>query len=129
MRDEMAGLPQTRVRRRPAASSWGANTSYAGAVRALPTRLATAIGVDLGDLVVFGLLPITLAVVEPLVFHAPSNTGALLAIAAIAGAAGVTAGRRRYSPMQVAWYIAVAIVALFIWELLTVAVVIELGIR
>ena len=98
-------------------------------MRALPTRVATAIGVDPGDLLVFGLLPITLAVVEPLVFHAPSNPAALLAIAAIVGAAGVTAGRRRYSPMQAAWYVAVAIVALFIWEFLMVAVVIELGIR
>ena len=80
-----------------------------------PARMAATLGVETGDLLVFGIVPVITAVAGALAGRPLSYVfGAVGAVAAV-GSAGVVAGRRGYPAWQCAWYILVAAVAFIVW--------------
>lgn len=79
-------------------------------------HLLAGLGIEPGDFLAFGVVPIGCAVLLPLLTH-HSVAGGLLAVTLCAGTAANVAGRRSYSIWQSAWYTFVAIVSMFFWAI------------
>lgn len=98
-----------------------ARTPYHGRHMTVSSRksldqLLAGLGIEPGDFLAFGVVPIGGAVVLPLLSH-HSVAGGLVALTLCAGTAANVAGRRSYSIWQSAWYTFVAIVSMFFWAI------------
>jgi hypothetical protein len=80
------------------------------------SHLFDGLGIEAGDALAFGAVPIGCAVLVPLLAH-ESVAGGLVALTLCAGTAANVAGRRGYSIWQSAWYTLVAVVALVFWAI------------
>jgi hypothetical protein len=83
--------------------------------RMSPTRIAQTIGVETGEALVFGIIPIGTVLAGRVIGRPLSYAIGVLGAVAAVGTAGVVAGRRGYPGWQCAWYILVAVVAFIFW--------------
>jgi hypothetical protein len=79
-------------------------------------RLLAGLGIEPGDFLVFGVVPIGCGILLPLLAH-DSVVAGFVALMLCAGTAANVAGRRSYSVWQSAWYTCVAIVSMFFWAI------------